>query len=109
MAGAFCAARSTKRDSHARWLHCLVRLRISLIFNGFRNRWIGFGLAIHGLDGFLFVLLLQAGNSIAWAWTRFGYLILRADGECRTEIRNPIIVLFLRADGENSGTFVSWV
>ena len=65
MAGAFCAARSTKRDSHARWLHCLVRLRIPFYSNGFRNRWIGFGLGLHGLDGFLFVLLRQTGNSTA--------------------------------------------
>ena len=72
MAGAFRAARSTKCDSHARWLHCLVRLRITMMTNGFRNRWIGFGLGLHVLDGFRFVLLRQARNTIAWAWSWFG-------------------------------------
>ncbi len=57
MAGAFCAAQSTKRDSHARWLHCLVRL--SSYFQVFYLRDLLFDVRLSG-----FFRLHEIGRSL---------------------------------------------
>ena len=86
MAGAFRAARSTKCDSHARWLHCIVRLRIPIYSNGFLNHWIGFALDIHGLDS--------------------SYSCSCSKPEIRLRVFG---ILYLRADDKYSGIFISRV